>query len=84
MTPLHPERDAGYLPAPSPVTRPTLVPSRPRKAPPEPMSTFIVEGGRALSGRIRPAGNKNAALPCLAATLLTDEPVTLELSLIHI
>jgi UDP-N-acetylglucosamine 1-carboxyvinyltransferase len=42
------------------------------------MSTFIVEGGRALSGRIRPAGNKNAALPCLAATLLTDEPVTLE------
>ncbi|MDT8340198.1 MAG: UDP-N-acetylglucosamine 1-carboxyvinyltransferase [Longimicrobiales bacterium] len=42
------------------------------------MSTFIVEGGRALSGRIRPAGNKNAALPCLAAALLTDEPVTLE------
>jgi UDP-N-acetylglucosamine 1-carboxyvinyltransferase len=42
------------------------------------MSTFIVEGGKTLSGRIRPAGNKNAALPCLAATLLTDEPVTLE------
>lgn len=78
MTPLHPEREPGYLPAPAPVTRPTLVPSRPRKAPPEPMSTFIVEGGKTLSGRIRPAGNKNAALPCLAATLLTDEPVTLE------
>jgi UDP-N-acetylglucosamine 1-carboxyvinyltransferase len=42
------------------------------------MSTFIVEGGKTLSGRIRPAGNKNAALPCLAATLLTDEAVTLE------
>jgi UDP-N-acetylglucosamine 1-carboxyvinyltransferase len=42
------------------------------------MSSFIVEGGRRLAGRIRPAGNKNAALPCLAATLLTDEPVTLE------
>jgi len=42
------------------------------------MSSFIVEGGRPLSGRIRPAGNKNAALPCLAATLLTDRPVTLE------
>jgi UDP-N-acetylglucosamine 1-carboxyvinyltransferase len=42
------------------------------------MSTFIVEGGKPLSGSIRPAGNKNAALPCLAATLLTDQPVTLE------
>jgi UDP-N-acetylglucosamine 1-carboxyvinyltransferase len=42
------------------------------------MSTFLVEGGHPLHGRIRPAGNKNAALPCLAATLLTDEPVTLE------
>jgi UDP-N-acetylglucosamine 1-carboxyvinyltransferase len=42
------------------------------------MSTFIVEGGKTLSGRIRPAGNKNAALPCLAAALLTQEPVTLE------
>jgi UDP-N-acetylglucosamine 1-carboxyvinyltransferase len=42
------------------------------------MPSFTVEGGRPLAGRIRPAGNKNAALPCLAATLLTDEPVTLE------
>jgi UDP-N-acetylglucosamine 1-carboxyvinyltransferase len=41
------------------------------------MSTFIVEGGRPLRGRIRPAGNKNAALPCLAATLLAAEPVVL-------
>jgi UDP-N-acetylglucosamine 1-carboxyvinyltransferase len=42
------------------------------------MSTFLVEGGRPLHGRIRPAGNKNAALPCLAATLIAREPVTLE------
>ncbi len=42
------------------------------------MPKFIVEGGRPLRGTIRPAGNKNAALPILAATLLTDEPVHLE------
>src|SRR6266853_1306116 len=42
-----------------------------------PMPSFIVEGGRALQGSVRPAGNKNAALPMLAATLLADGPVTL-------
>lgn len=42
------------------------------------MTRFIVEGGRPLSGRIRPAGNKNAALPCIAAAVLTDRPVTLD------
>ena len=41
------------------------------------MGTFAVEGGLRLQGRIRPAGNKNAALPCLAATVLCEEPVTL-------
>ncbi|MDP9373234.1 MAG: UDP-N-acetylglucosamine 1-carboxyvinyltransferase [Chloroflexota bacterium] len=39
---------------------------------------FLVEGGHRLAGTIRAAGNKNAALPILAATLLTDEPVTLK------
>jgi UDP-N-acetylglucosamine 1-carboxyvinyltransferase len=39
---------------------------------------FIVEGGNRLSGSIRPSGNKNAALPIVAAALLTDQPVTLE------
>jgi UDP-N-acetylglucosamine 1-carboxyvinyltransferase len=39
---------------------------------------FIVHGGERLHGRIRPTGNKNAALPMLAATLLTDEEVVLE------
>jgi UDP-N-acetylglucosamine 1-carboxyvinyltransferase len=38
---------------------------------------FIVEGGHRLGGTIRPAGNKNAALPIIAASLLTSEPVTL-------
>ena len=39
---------------------------------------FIVEGGRTLSGSIRPSGNKNAALPIVAAALLTEHPVVLE------
>jgi len=38
---------------------------------------FVIEGARPLSGVIRAAGNKNAALPIVAASLLTDEPVTL-------
>lgn len=38
---------------------------------------YIVEGGRRLSGTIRPSGNKNAALPIIAASLLTDKPVVL-------
>src|SRR5437868_15349633 len=39
--------------------------------------SFVIEGGRALNGSIRAAGNKNGALPILAACLLTDEPVQL-------
>ena len=41
------------------------------------MEKFIIEGGHPLSGIVTPSGNKNAALPLLAACLLTDEPVTL-------
>lgn len=41
------------------------------------MTSFVIEGGHPLNGVIRPIGNKNAALPLLAACLLTDEPVTL-------
>jgi len=41
------------------------------------MSKYLIEGGRRLSGSIRVAGNKNAALPCIACALLTSEPVTL-------
>src|SRR5919201_5165906 len=41
------------------------------------MARFIVEGGTPSHGSITPAGNKNEALPLIAAALLTDEPVTL-------
>ena len=41
------------------------------------MDVFVIEGGRKLSGSLRVNGSKNAALPLLAATLLTDAPVTL-------
>jgi UDP-N-acetylglucosamine 1-carboxyvinyltransferase len=41
------------------------------------MESFVIEGGAPLSGTVRAAGNKNGALPILAACLLTDERVTL-------
>ena len=41
------------------------------------MDKFIIEGGIPLRGEATPAGNKNAALPILAACLLTEEPVIL-------
>src|SRR4030065_2081899 len=41
------------------------------------MDKLIVQGGYPLSGEVTPSGNKNAALPFLAACILTDEPVIL-------
>ena len=41
------------------------------------MDEFVIEGGYALRGEVTPSGNKNAALPLLAACLLTEEPVVL-------
>jgi UDP-N-acetylglucosamine 1-carboxyvinyltransferase len=41
------------------------------------MEAFVIEGGRPLNGTIRAAGNKNAALPIVAACVLTGEPITL-------
>lgn len=41
------------------------------------MSIYRINGGSPVAGTIRVGGNKNAALPCIAATLLTDEPVVL-------
>ena len=38
---------------------------------------FLVTGGRKLEGQVQVGGSKNAALPIIAAALLTDEPVTL-------
>ncbi len=42
------------------------------------MEEFIIEGGVPLRGELTPSGNKNAALPMLAACLLTEEPVVLK------
>lgn len=39
------------------------------------MDRFIIEGGCPLKGTVTPSGNKNAALPMLASTLLTDQEV---------
>lgn len=41
------------------------------------MDKLLIEGGHPVSGTLIPSGNKNAALPLLAACLLTDEPVIL-------
>jgi len=41
------------------------------------MEKFRIEGGRRLAGTVGVSGSKNAALPCLTATLLTSEAVTL-------
>ena len=40
------------------------------------MTKYIIEGGKPLSGSVRPSGNKNEALPALMACLITDEPIT--------
>lgn len=41
------------------------------------MAKYLIEGGRKLEGSIKISGNKNSVLPCLAACLLTSEPVKL-------
>lgn len=41
------------------------------------MDAFVINGGRALQGSARIHGSKNAALPLMAASLLSDEPITL-------
>ena len=42
------------------------------------MARFVISGGNRIGGTFRPLGNKNAALPMLAACALTDEPIELE------
>jgi len=41
------------------------------------MEKFVIEGGARLSGTVLPAGNKNAALPILAACVLTEDEIVL-------
>ena len=47
------------------------------RAPPAKMDKIRIVGGRPLEGTVQISGAKNAALPALAACLLTDQPVTL-------
>ena len=42
------------------------------------MNQYIIDGGHPIKGTIKASGNKNAALPCIAAALLTNEPVILK------
>ena len=41
------------------------------------METFVIDGGTPLNGTVVPAGNKNGALPILAASVLTSEEVVI-------
>ena len=41
------------------------------------MDELVIDGGVPLRGTVTPSGNKNAAFPLIAASLLTDEPVRL-------
>lgn len=67
--------------APSVTPRPHEGDSAPRaarmRATGDAHGQLVIEGGHRLAGAIRPMGNKNAALPMIAAALLSDEPVTL-------
>ncbi|MBU8913883.1 MAG: UDP-N-acetylglucosamine 1-carboxyvinyltransferase [Spirochaetales bacterium] len=42
------------------------------------MNQYIIDGSFPIRGRVRASGNKNAALPCIAAALLTDETIVLK------
>jgi len=73
--------EAGYLSSAEGMTEASIGSVETAPFPPrfrDDMGTFVVEGGHRLEGRIRPAGNKNAALPCLAAAILCPEPVSFE------
>ena len=62
-------------PASLPGDRPS--PAHPTATRSIPLEKFVIEGGVPLSGTITPAGNKNSALPILAACLLTEDEVVL-------
>src|SRR4051794_8729958 len=50
----------------------------PLTAPTRTRDFFVIEGGAPLAGVVQPEGNKNAALPLIAAALLTEQEVVLE------
>src|SRR5215472_13265633 len=57
---------------------PSLRQSRYNQAKDSFMDKFVIRGGEPLLGTVHISGAKNAALPCMAAALLTDQPVILE------
>src|ERR1022692_1658414 len=70
---------SGLAAAPVPLSPATLgtPETRATQSGTRPMEKFVIEGGVPLSGTIVPAGNKNGALPILAACLLTDDEMVL-------
>ena len=42
------------------------------------MHEYIIQGGFPVKGTIKASGNKNAALPCIAAAILSEEPIILK------
>ena len=64
-------------PLSAPPSAPQTAPARDHGDATVSMEKFVIEGGYPLSGELTPSGNKNEALPVLAACLLTDEVVTL-------
>src|SRR5918997_5464427 len=70
-------RAAGAASSAAAPVSPTARPFAPVTPQPPLMEKFVIEGGVPLTGTVVPAGNKNAALPLLAASLLTDEEVVL-------
>jgi len=75
---INPNLDLGLTQAhsfdPTPAGRPTTRHTASRESH---MDKLLITGGTPLHGEVRISGAKNAALPILAATLLTAEPVTL-------
>src|ERR1700758_3451059 len=67
----------GVPPRPPSPARLTGAQSPPTSAGPIKLEKFVIEGGVPLSGTITAAGNKNGALPILAACLLTEDEVIL-------
>ena len=67
----------GRIAAPNPLSPRARLAARPRTKAPTDMDKIRIRGGRALTGSIPVGGAKNAALPLMAASILTDETLTL-------
>src|ERR1700735_1853792 len=75
-TPRGPSQTSDQTP-PAPLLSGRRTSAYPNRSRSIPLEKFVIEGGVPLSGTITPAGNKNGALPIIAACLRTDEEVVL-------